>query len=202
MDNNKDIINSLLIKACNGQSGMDTQSFDHVAAYHSLDIDNWGLIILQNKRDLYRTINTRFIYLGILGVIGYFGILAGFWILMNPLANRVLLHTDELKKKIKDKTKYLEEEIKERKRAENSLAATIEKLERTNKKVKVLTGLVPICSNCKKIRDDKGFWNHLESYIQEHSDASFSHGMCPECSDKFYGDQDWYIEMKKKKGSE
>ena len=59
-----------------------------------------------------------------------------------------------------------------------------------------LSGLLPICARCKKIRDEKGYWNNLEEYIQTHSDASFSHGMCAECSDKLYGDEDWYIEMK------
>ena len=64
------------------------------------------------------------------------------------------------------------------------------------KNIKTLSGLLPICSKCKKIRDDKGYWNNLEGYIQTHSDVSFSHGMCTECSDELYGEEDWYIEMK------
>jgi len=64
-------------------------------------------------------------------------------------------------------------------------------------KVKELTGLLSICASCKKIRDDKGYWNQLEEYIESHSEASFSHGMCPDCSDKLYGHEDWYVEMKK-----
>ena len=62
-----------------------------------------------------------------------------------------------------------------------------------------MRGLLPICSHCKKIRDDKGYWNQIEGYIQTHSEAKFSHGMCPECSDELYGKEDWYIEMKKEK---
>ena len=54
--------------------------------------------------------------------------------------------------------------------------------------VKTLRGLVPICAACKKIRDDKGFWQQLESYVQSHSEAHFSHGMCPECIKKWYPD--------------
>jgi len=54
--------------------------------------------------------------------------------------------------------------------------------------IKTLGGLIPICSNCKKIRDDKGYWEHLERYIQTHSDAKFSHGICPECMAKLYPD--------------
>jgi hypothetical protein len=65
--------------------------------------------------------------------------------------------------------------------------------------IKTLQGILPICSSCKKIRDDKGYWSQIEAYIQKHSEATFSHGMCPECSDKLYGDKDWYIKMKKKK---
>lgn len=55
-------------------------------------------------------------------------------------------------------------------------------LEEANSKIKVLTGLVPICMSCKKIRDDNGYWNQLESYISQHSDALFSHGYCPDCA--------------------
>ena len=52
--------------------------------------------------------------------------------------------------------------------------------------VKTLSGLLPICSSCKKIRDDEGYWNELEVYIQEHSEAVFSHGLCPGCAKKLY----------------
>jgi PAS domain S-box-containing protein len=54
--------------------------------------------------------------------------------------------------------------------------------------IKTLSGLVPICSNCKKIRDDKGYWTQLEAFIQEHSEARFSHGICPDCMEKLYPD--------------
>ena len=66
-------------------------------------------------------------------------------------------------------------------------------------RIKTLNGLIPICSVCKKIRDDKGYWNLIESYIERHSEAEFSHGICPECSDSLYGEEDWYIDMKNKK---
>jgi hypothetical protein len=72
------------------------------------------------------------------------------------------------------------------------------KLKSAMNEIKTLSGLLPICSPCKKIRDDKGYWNQIENYIKQHSDAEFSHSMCPECSDNFYGDQQWYIKMKKK----
>lgn len=52
--------------------------------------------------------------------------------------------------------------------------------------VKQLQGLLPICSVCKKIRDDKGYWNRIEAYISQHSEAQFSHGICPECAKVLY----------------
>jgi DNA-binding response OmpR family regulator len=58
-------------------------------------------------------------------------------------------------------------------------------LEKTLKELKALKGILPICSFCKKIRDDKGYWNQIEAYISEHSEAEFSHGMCPECAKKW-----------------
>jgi hypothetical protein len=74
-------------------------------------------------------------------------------------------------------------------------------LQKALNEVKVLSGMLPICSRCKKIRDDKGYWNNLEAYIEKHSDVSFSHSICSECSDELYGEEGWFIEMKKKKDS-
>jgi len=54
------------------------------------------------------------------------------------------------------------------------------------KEIKTLSGLIPICAACKKIRDDKGYWNQLEHYLEEHSDAVFSHGLCPECFREYF----------------
>jgi len=53
--------------------------------------------------------------------------------------------------------------------------------------IKRLQGMLPICASCKKIRDDKGYWNQLEAYIEEHSEAEFTHGICPDCTKKLYG---------------
>lgn len=52
--------------------------------------------------------------------------------------------------------------------------------------VKALEGILPICMSCKKIRDDKGYWNQVETYIRAHSHATFSHSICPECMQKIY----------------
>lgn len=64
---------------------------------------------------------------------------------------------------------------------------------------KKFQGLLSICSGCKKIKDKKGYWNLLESYIENHSDVEFTHGICPECSDKLYGNENWYLDLKKRK---
>ena len=75
-------------------------------------------------------------------------------------------------------------------------------LEEALNDIKVLRGFIPICSSCKKIRNDEGYWEQVETYIQHHSEADFSHSLCPECSDKLYGEWDWYKKMKKKKERE
>ena len=56
--------------------------------------------------------------------------------------------------------------------------------------IKILRGIIPICSICKKIRDDSECWNKLEAYIQDHSEAVFSHGVCWDCAKKHYSDLD------------
>lgn len=64
---------------------------------------------------------------------------------------------------------------------QTQLEAQNAQLQEALAKVKTLKGLLPICANCKKIRDDQGYWNQIEAYIEEHSDALFTHGLCPEC---------------------
>ena len=54
--------------------------------------------------------------------------------------------------------------------------------------IHALKGLLPICSGCKKIRDDHGYWQQVEVYVSEHSEAEFTHGICPQCADRIYGD--------------
>ena len=79
-------------------------------------------------------------------------------------------------------------DITKRKEIEADREKLIGKLQDALNKIKTLRGIIPICASCKKIRDDKGYWNQLESYIREHSGAVFSHGICPECVEKLYPD--------------
>jgi hypothetical protein len=76
--------------------------------------------------------------------------------------------------------------IVEREKLEEKRDRLISDLQDALSEVKKLSGLLPICSFCKKIRDDKGYWKRLESYIHEHSEAEFSHGICPECAKEHY----------------
>ncbi len=71
-------------------------------------------------------------------------------------------------------------------------------LEEALANVKMLKGLLPICGRCKKIRDDKGYWSRIEEYLETHSDLLFSHGICPDCMDALYGEQEWYKNRKNK----
>jgi PAS domain S-box-containing protein len=80
------------------------------------------------------------------------------------------------------------------KRAEEALVTKTEELEEVNRQlqealesIKTLQGLFPICSYCKKVRDDEGYWSQIEAYVSERSEAEFSHGICPECEKKHFG---------------
>ncbi|MEI6562373.1 MAG: response regulator [Verrucomicrobiota bacterium] len=77
----------------------------------------------------------------------------------------------------------------ERKQEEAERERLIAELQKALAEVKTLSGLLPICSGCKKIRDDHGYWNRIETFIAEHSDAEFSHGICPECAQKYFPKQ-------------
>ena len=78
------------------------------------------------------------------------------------------------------------QDITELKRVEAERERTIKKLEKALSEIKILRGILPICSFCKKIRDDKGYWEQIDVYINSHSEAGFSHGICPECMKKHY----------------
>jgi PAS domain S-box-containing protein len=79
-------------------------------------------------------------------------------------------------------------DITERKKAEEQKESLLVNLQEALAKIKTLSGFLPICASCKKIRDDEGYWHQIESYIRDHSDAEFSHGICPSCAKKLYPD--------------
>ncbi|MBW2127201.1 MAG: hypothetical protein JRH08_16390 [Deltaproteobacteria bacterium] len=77
-------------------------------------------------------------------------------------------------------------DITERKKAEEERNKLILELQETLSEIKILKGIIPICASCKRIRDDKGYWNQVEAYIRDHSEADFSHSICPDCMKKLY----------------
>ncbi|MFZ5573153.1 MAG: PAS domain S-box protein [Thermodesulfobacteriota bacterium] len=93
-------------------------------------------------------------------------------------------------------------DITERKRAEAEKERLIGDLQNALKSVRKLSGLLPICSNCHQIRDDRGYWNKLEAYIQKHSEVLFSHSICPACAEELYQDEEWYRKRQDSESSE
>jgi DNA repair exonuclease SbcCD ATPase subunit len=100
---------------------------------------------------------------------------------------------EELEQKVRERTAELvrtndalKGEVMQRKKAEEEREKLIRELQDALAEVKTLSGLLPICSSCKKIRDDNGSWSQIEVYIRKHSDAEFTHGLCPECAKRLY----------------
>ena len=101
---------------------------------------------------------------------------------MEELESRVAERTAELA--ITNET--LRAENTARRQTEVERDRLIQDLQKSLANVKSLSGLLPICAGCKKIRDDKGYWSQVESYVQMHSEATFTHGLCPDCIKKYY----------------
>jgi len=76
--------------------------------------------------------------------------------------------------------------VKHALKVEKELLNERNELQKALSEIKTLSGLFPICASCKKIRDDKGYWNQIELYIRDHSEAKFTHSICPPCAEKLY----------------
>lgn len=117
---------------------------------------------------------------------------------MQELFSLAMIRVESREINLKNLVNTLEEKVKERTREleENNskLESTNVELQKSLEKVKLLSGLLPICASCKKVRDDKGYWQAVEEYVTEHSEAVFSHGFCPECLKELY--PDFYKKMK------
>lgn len=110
-------------------------------------------------------------------------------------AQRLKQSNDELEQRVQERTSELnkmnaslEQEIVVRKEIEEEKEELIGELTESIKQVKTLRGLLPICSSCQQIRDEKGKWNRIDSYIQEHTEAELTHGICPDCAQRLYPD--------------
>jgi hypothetical protein len=107
---------------------------------------------------------------------------------VSHIRHRLNVQKEELQKAHEE----IKLEMEERRLAQEENDRLIVELRAALGKVKTLGGLLPICASCKKIRDDAGYWRQIESYILEHSDAEFSHSLCPECAKKLYPELDIY----------
>lgn len=125
--------------------------------------------------------------------------LVGLWTLRQEVTHRKQAEADLraardiLEERVTEKAATIEEtsqlltvEIGERLRTEEKISRLVAQLREALAKVKILSGLLPICASCKKIRDDGGYWTQVEVYVREHSDADFTHSICPECAAKLY----------------
>jgi hypothetical protein len=146
-----------------------------------------GLLILEylQGRQGFRVRYELFLFVQFGILLTWFAFFGGY---VSDIRRRLRAQNDEIRK-AHEKIKI---EIEERKRAQEEKDNVIVELKDALNKVKALGGLLPICSSCKKIRDDKGYWNQIESYIRSHSDAEFSHSICPECAEKLYPDFNLY----------
>lgn len=184
-------IKDFMAMAIEGKNGLG-HAADLIVAYHTVEESDWGLVITMNQNELYSPIYQKLTIIGFLSLAIYIIILTAFWFLLKPLAGRILMHANDLEKKIQEKTEILEEEIVARKKTELEKENIIVELKEAILEIKTLSGMLPICANCKKIRDDKGYWNQIESYIREHSEAEFSHSLCPDCAKTLYPDLKLY----------
>jgi len=87
-------------------------------------------------------------------------------------------------------------DITSRKKIEQERESLIEQLQTIRSEVATLQHILPICSHCKQVRDDQGYWKQLETYLHQHADLSFSHSLCPSCAKKLYGDAEWFEKNK------
>ena len=126
-----------------------------------------------------------FVLFGIL--LTWFAFFGGY---VSHMRRRLRLQNDGIMKAHEE----IKIEMEERKKAQEEKDNLIVELRKALSEVKTLSGMLPICSSCKKIRDDKGYWNKIELYIHSHSEVQFSHGICPDCAKKLYPD----IEFKNK----
>lgn len=107
-------------------------------------------------------------------------------IALNRARDELEVRVDERTADLKQANEQLHAEIIERKRTEAEREMLVNELQNALAEIKTLSGLIPICAACKKVRDDKGFWNQIEVYVRDHSEAEFSHGICPDCAKELY----------------
>lgn len=109
--------------------------------------------------------------------------------LFKPLSANVLQSKARVFCQLYYQRKDLETEVERRKRMETKNEELIRELQKALDDIKTLRGIIPICSHCKKIRDSEGYWKEVEVYVQNHSEAEFTHSLCIECMKKLYPEE-------------
>lgn len=139
-----------------------------------------GLLVLEyaQGRPGFRVDYELFLF-SIFGIL--FTWLAFFGGFVSDLRRRLRVQNLEIQRANEE----IRKEVEHRKKAEAEKDRLLEELREALARVKTLKGLVPICAWCKKIRDDTGYWQQLEAYLRDHSEAELSHGICPECASRF-----------------
>ncbi|MCA1961016.1 MAG: hypothetical protein LDL33_09480 [Desulfomonile sp.] len=103
-------------------------------------------------------------------------------------AQRLVRLADLVQRDLNISNESLKKEMELRKQIEIEREGLIQELQAALDKVKTLSGLLPICAACKKVRSDEGYWQEIAAYIREHSEADFTHTICPDCARKLYPD--------------
>jgi len=183
MENISPIADQILSTPSNGFSYIRNGQVIHLNTRFVPEL-NWYLLVEQSEESAFKQIYNTLI----LNLVFCFLITAVVLLITNLTINafqhklkKMAIADAELKSLNRDQQ---EEIIKQH----HELLKKNANLEQALAEVKQLSGFLPICSSCKKIRDDKGYWNQIESYIQARSEAQFSHGMCPDCMKKLYPD--------------
>ncbi len=117
-----------------------------------------------------------------------FGIVLAWFSFFGGFISNIRRRLKSQAKTIEKANEEIRNEMQERQKAQIEKDKLIVELQEALSRVKTLSGLLPICSACKKIRDDQGYWNQIENYISSYSDAVFSHSLCPDCAEKLYPD--------------
>lgn len=165
----------------------------------------FGLLRLSRRQHLFVEISVMGLYALLLALEYYqgrqgfniqyelfiftlFGILLTWFTFFGGFVHTIRENLRLQNKEIQNTHEEIKIEIEEHKLTQIEKDKLIVELKDALNKVKTLSGLLPICASCKNIRDDKGYWNKIESYIRTHSEAEFTHSICPECSEKLYSD--------------
>lgn len=143
-----------------------------------------GTLILTILSELSFTLYTD--NYGITNVLGHLAKLAAYWLLYHAVVQKSVREPQRiLFKEVHDANLALTAEVAHRRSVEEQLARKITELREAMEQVHTLAGLLPMCAWCKKIRDDRGYWNSVEAYLKRHAPVEFTHGICPECRTAF-----------------